>query len=152
MAFVSERPLKASEVHNRSATMSILESASALNEVTKDELLSAIVLEAVDLCPTNILVSNDDPTYIVAIIDWEGTRTTPIWNVTPWMLRGMWDDTISPEEGKDLDQFLLDEIQRLYPAWGEARYSAKGKELRNLTRRAKLSTWNIENYIHTLEA
>lgn len=144
MANISQKPLTVSQLHNLATTVSIIQSASALDNVAHDGLLSTIVLEAIDLRPTNILVSNEDPTKIVSIIDWEGTRTCPIWNVAPKFFNGVWDDTIGRQEGIDLDQYFLDEIRRLVPLWAETQ--DRGKDLRNLARRAGVSTWDPSCY------
>ncbi|KAK0203398.1 hypothetical protein DFS33DRAFT_794792 [Desarmillaria ectypa] len=37
-----------------------------------------LVLEHIDFAPRNILVSRSDPTKIVAVIDWEGSRSVPM--------------------------------------------------------------------------
>lgn len=38
------------------------------------------VLHHEDLCFNNIMVSYDDPSCVIAIVDWEGARVVPIWS------------------------------------------------------------------------
>jgi hypothetical protein len=142
--FITEEPPIASDLQNLATAVDILQSAPGLKVVASDAVLSAIVLEATDLQPSNILVSNDNPTKIVSIIDWEWARTTPIWNVAPRFFNGLWDRKIGEQEGKDLDKFFLDEIRRLAPLWGEAK--DRGKEMRNLGLMAALSLWDKCDY------
>lgn len=138
--FITENPPIASRLRNLATTVDTIQSAPALNVVASDAVLSAIVLEATDLRPMNILVSDDDPTKIVSMIDWEWARTTQIWNVAPQFFNGSWDETIGEQEGKDLDNFFFEEIRRLAPLWGEAK--DRGKKMRNLETMAALGLWD----------
>lgn len=40
---------------------------------------SPFVLYHEDLCPLNVMVAYDDPTEVVGIVDWEGSRVVPLW-------------------------------------------------------------------------
>lgn len=142
--YITEKPPIASRLQNLTTVVDIIQSAPVLKAAANDVVLSVIGLEAADLRPADILVSNDDPTKIVSIIDWEWARTTPIWNVAPRFFNGLWDRKIGEQEGKDLDKFFLDEIRRLAPLWGEAK--DRGKEMRNLGLMAALSLWNKCDY------
>jgi hypothetical protein len=107
--YITEKPPIASRLQNLTTVVDIIQSVPVLKAAANDVVLSVIGLEAADLRPANILVSNDDPTKIVSIIDWEcqWARTTPIWNVAPRFFNGLWGEKTRAQEGKNLDNFLF---------------------------------------------
>ncbi|KAJ6614805.1 hypothetical protein B0H10DRAFT_2043483 [Mycena sp. CBHHK59/15] len=66
-----------------------------------------------NLCIQNVIVSEDDPTIITSVIDWEGTVTAPIWDI-------------------ELNAVIWDRVGKLNPAWAEA--MAEGAALRDARR------------------
>jgi hypothetical protein len=106
-----------------------------------DELMNTIVLEAVDIRPYNILVSREDPTKIMAVIDWEGAQTSPIWNVKPTFFANIFVGYEElQQEAADLERLIWDEVAHRAPWWAEA--VAHGKSLRNIVTLARWSDWD----------
>ncbi|KAJ7094702.1 hypothetical protein B0H15DRAFT_830573, partial [Mycena belliarum] len=100
------------------------------------------------LCPSdfgmhNVMVSRRDPTEIVAVIDWEGTQTVPIWNIH----RPSFFGVAECEEQVELDAMLWEKVGSLNATWSES--MASGRYLRNAAMRASLSDWDPASY--TLE-
>lgn len=136
-------PLTKDDVENMAATMKTIERNAYFFEGPNATWLSSIAMEAVDLRPHNILVSPDDPTKIIGVIDWEGAKTSHIWNISPIFFNvDRIRDTQVFEETEALEIYLLDEIARRSPLWAEGR--ERGQLLRDLAKHAEFSTVNPE--------
>lgn len=142
LSYVNTRyPMTKQDLINVDNALLIIEKNSPFFTNCPDNiLLSSISLRPVDLCPYNILVSFDDPTKIVGVIDWEGTVTNPIWNISPVFFSSalIYDNDALARETEDLEIYLWDEVARLSPLWAEGR--DRGKPLRDLAGRALCST------------
>ncbi|KAG7441129.1 uncharacterized protein BT62DRAFT_937370 [Guyanagaster necrorhizus] len=77
-----------------------------------------LVLEHIDFAPRNILVSRTDPTKIVAVIDWEGSRSVPMWAANPNFTFP--PESVTEEERKRLLTLLTNRIISQVPAWERA--------------------------------
>ncbi|KAK0493472.1 hypothetical protein EDD18DRAFT_1108252 [Armillaria luteobubalina] len=116
---------------------------TAIDVVQKSSLLDAdtldheqIVLDHIDFSLHNILVDREDPTRVVAVLDWEGARTVPMWAANPvfrWPL-------FLPESKVDhLRQLMRDRICAQIPGWVFS-IGDGGNDLRCLQRQASLSS------------
>ncbi|KAJ7603116.1 hypothetical protein FB45DRAFT_963182 [Roridomyces roridus] len=96
----------------------------------------------------NVLVSPTDPTKVLAVIDWEGTRTAPIWDI--FKLPSFWDydhPSVLRQEREELNRMIWFKVAQLNPEWADA--MAVGGSLRNASLLARIIDWEAENY--TLE-
>ncbi|KAK0220496.1 kinase-like domain-containing protein [Armillaria fumosa] len=77
-----------------------------------------LVLEHIDFAPRNILVSRTDPTKIVAVIDWEGSRSVPMWAANPNFTFP--PESVTEEERKRLLTLLTNRVISQVPEWERA--------------------------------
>lgn len=131
-------PLTEADYENINATLETIERNASFFDGPNANWLSSISLKAVDLRPHNVIVSPDDPTKIVGVIDWEGARTSHIWNISPIFhnVHRISDPQVF-EETEALEIYLLDEIARRSPLWAEGR--ERGQLLRDLVKHAEHS-------------
>ncbi|TRM55885.1 hypothetical protein BD626DRAFT_415213 [Schizophyllum amplum] len=137
MAFGDPRPL--SETVRGFIALVVADIEAAPDALFGNPRTSAIVLEHIDLLPHNVLVRPDAPTDVLAIIDWEGARTVPLWAVQPRFVNQCLDEY---EEYVALIERTLGE---LVPAWADARNGEECREARRLYVRAHTSTWDPES-------
>ncbi|KAJ4490488.1 hypothetical protein J3R30DRAFT_3694141 [Lentinula aciculospora] len=86
---------------------------------------SRLKIEHVDYSTHNVLVSPDDPTKIVAVLDWEGARIVPMWAMNPAF---RWPHGSDEIENRHLRALMRVRICSRMPGWG----SAIGDECRPL--------------------
>ncbi|TRM67011.1 kinase-like domain-containing protein [Schizophyllum amplum] len=134
MAFGDPQPL--SEEHRARVAAVVADIEAAPPALFSSAPGSAIVLEHIDLLPHNVLVRPDAPTDVLAIIDWEGARTVPLWAVQPMFLE---QDLEEYEEHIALIKRTLSE---LVPAWADAQNGDECREARRLYLRARLSIFD----------
>ncbi|KAJ7456777.1 hypothetical protein B0H11DRAFT_1925598 [Mycena galericulata] len=109
----------------------------------KGNAIHPLALYPPDFRMHNVIVSRDDPTKIMGVIDWEGTQTAPIWNIR----KKSFFNLAEPEEQADLDGILWERVSELNSEWAEA--MILGASLRDAAMRASLSdcdprTYNLE--------
>lgn len=73
-----------------------------------------IVLSHIDYSLHNILVDRDDPTRVVAVVDWEGACTVPMWAANPSFL---WSFLLSKEKVSHLQRIMRRTIASQIPGW-----------------------------------
>ncbi|KAF9072380.1 kinase-like domain-containing protein [Rhodocollybia butyracea] len=95
---------------------------------------SQLCMEHVDFSTHNILVSHEDPTRIVAVLDWEGARIVPMWAMNPAFRWPRSDET----EISHLKNLMRRRICAQVAGWEDAT-SDVCRNLRILTLRAALS-------------
>ncbi|KAK0471287.1 hypothetical protein IW261DRAFT_1572163 [Armillaria novae-zelandiae] len=95
-----------------------------------------IVLDHIDYSLHNILVDREDPTRIVAVADWEGARTVPMWAANPVF---RWPLFLPESKVVHLRQLMRDRISRQIPGW-EFIIGDGGNDLRFLERQAYCSS------------
>ncbi|KAJ6614811.1 hypothetical protein B0H10DRAFT_2191330 [Mycena sp. CBHHK59/15] len=120
---------------------------SKLPLLYKDSATHPITLAPPDFRIHNVLVSEDDPTVITGVIDWEGTVTAPIWDVRrpPFLQTSL----LKQEERIELNAVIWERVGKLNPAWAEA--IADGAALRDAVTRAKTSDFEPESLIGAFE-
>ncbi|KAK0462212.1 hypothetical protein IW261DRAFT_1528220 [Armillaria novae-zelandiae] len=101
-----------------------------------------IVLDHIDYSLHNILVDREDPTRIVAVVDWEGARTVPMWAANPIF---RWPLFLPESKVVHLRQLMRDRISRQIPGW-EFITGDGGNDLRFLTRQAYCSSEDPSMY------
>ncbi|EPQ52152.1 hypothetical protein GLOTRDRAFT_95810 [Gloeophyllum trabeum ATCC 11539] len=102
--------------------------------------ISNIALHHIDMNVSNILVDHSDPTRIVAVLDWEGARTVPLWAIQPHFFAHL--EEASDEEVRDLQLLTRRAIGERVPMWLRAT-GEEGLSLRHLLRRAEWSPFNF---------
>ncbi|KAK0471284.1 hypothetical protein IW261DRAFT_1612156 [Armillaria novae-zelandiae] len=95
-----------------------------------------IVLGHVDYSLHNILVDREDPTRIVAVADWEGARTVPMWAANPVF---RWPLFLPESKVAHLRQLMRDRICGQIPGW-EFTIGDGGNDLRYLEMQTSLSS------------
>ncbi|KAJ7769081.1 hypothetical protein DFH07DRAFT_806828 [Mycena maculata] len=113
---------------------------SKLPLLYKDSPIHPIALCPVDFRMHNVIVSTEDPTIIVGVIDWEGTQTAPIWNIR----RDSFFNLVEPKEQAEMDAVIWEKVSNLNAEWADA--MASGGSLRDAALRADLSDWEPERY------
>ncbi|KAK0462218.1 hypothetical protein IW261DRAFT_1528235 [Armillaria novae-zelandiae] len=101
-----------------------------------------IVLSHIDYSLHNILVDRDDPTRVIAVVDWEGARTVPMWAANPSF---RWPFLLSNDKVSHLQQIMRRSIASRIPGWE----FATGDEcdvLRLLQVSAENSEWDPSIY------
>ncbi|KAK0227554.1 hypothetical protein IW262DRAFT_1454700 [Armillaria fumosa] len=101
-----------------------------------------IVLDHIDYSLHNILVDREDPTRVVAVADWEGARTVPMWAANPVF---RWPLFLPESKVAHLRQLMRDRISRQIPGW-EFITGDGGNDLRFLERQAYCSSVNPSVY------
>ncbi len=83
-----------------------------------------IVLHHTDFSISNTLVSRADCTRIVALIDWEGARTVPLWAIDPDLnFPDLWREEENEEIRRVFKRHVLDHV----PRWKDAMGPDSGK-------------------------
>ncbi|PBK85546.1 hypothetical protein ARMGADRAFT_559076 [Armillaria gallica] len=115
----------------------------AIDVVQKSPLLDSdtldheqIVLAHMDYSLHNVLVDPEDLTRIVAVVDWEGARTVPMWAANPVF---RWPLLLPDSKVTQLRQLMRDRISRQIPGW-ESATGDGGNDLRFSERQAYLSS------------
>lgn len=136
-----EYPLTEEELTNMDAARIAIQKNADFFKKSNDILLSSIALHAIDLRPHNIIVSRDDPTKILAVIDWEGARTAPIWSISPrfFNMSLIYDEELR-RETEAMETFLWDEVARRSPLWAQGK--KRGQALHDLAQQATGSLMN----------
>lgn len=94
---------------------------AVIDAVMKSPLLESdsrghqqIVLSHIDYSLHNILVDRDDPTRVIAVVDWEGACTVPMWAANPSFL---WPFLLSNEKVSHLQHIMRELIASQIPGW-----------------------------------
>ncbi|KAJ7606892.1 hypothetical protein FB45DRAFT_764967 [Roridomyces roridus] len=101
----------------------------------------SLALNPPDFRHHNVLVSFSDPTKILAVIDWEGTKVSPIWNI---LKRPSFCFSCPFLSSDELNQLIWEKVGELNPEWADA--MANGGSLRNASTLAEVSDWDPEDY------
>ncbi|KAK0186195.1 hypothetical protein F5146DRAFT_905068, partial [Armillaria mellea] len=105
-----------------------------LDSDTRDH--EQIAFDHIDYSLHNILVDRKDPTRIVAVVDWEGARTVPMWAANPAF---RWPLFLPESKVAHLRQLMRDRICCQIPGW-EFSIGDGGHELRFLECQAYFSS------------
>ncbi|KAK0229362.1 hypothetical protein EDD85DRAFT_852823 [Armillaria nabsnona] len=117
----------------REIAIDIVQKSSLLDSESLDR--EQIVLAHMDYSLQNILVDRNDPTHDIAVVDWEGARTVPMWAANPTF---RWPYFLPDSKVSHLRQLMRDRISRQIPGW-EFATGDGGNDLRFLERQAYLS-------------
>ncbi|KAJ7689816.1 hypothetical protein B0H17DRAFT_1134753 [Mycena rosella] len=103
----------------------LLDGITALPSDLLDPPESPFALFHDDFNEGNVLVSHSDPTQVVGIIDWEGSRISPVWDprrLCSVLRHNMVDD---PEEFASLKEMQTDILQdaQLYTAYSKLHFA-----------------------------
>ncbi|PBK70259.1 hypothetical protein ARMSODRAFT_1084308 [Armillaria solidipes] len=117
----------------REASIDALKKSPPLNSDSRNH--EQIVLSHIDYSLHNILVDRDDPTRVVAVVDWEGARTVPMWAANPTF---RWPFLLSNEKVSHLQRIMRERIVSQIPGW-KFTIGNGGDVLRLLQARAEFS-------------
>ncbi|KAK0439456.1 uncharacterized protein EV420DRAFT_1733828 [Desarmillaria tabescens] len=96
----------------RETTIDVVKKSPLLDSEFLDH--EQIVLSHIDYSLHNILVVREDPTRVIAVIDWEGARTVPMWAANPTF---RWPFLLSKAKVSHLQQIIRKRIASQIPGW-----------------------------------
>ncbi|TFK50977.1 hypothetical protein OE88DRAFT_1735702 [Heliocybe sulcata] len=138
LEFTSKRELTQAQRARMNQVISDLLSDPAL-KLCGSSRMSAIALEHVDLGPSNILVDPANPDRVLAIIDWEGARTVPLWAIQPHPFGHLNKEEVSPKQKCALQHIIRHAIASQVPQWLFAT-GDEGRSFRVLLQMARKGT------------
>ncbi|EPQ52151.1 hypothetical protein GLOTRDRAFT_132269 [Gloeophyllum trabeum ATCC 11539] len=138
--FSRDAPRSSEQLANIEELVEELRSNPELDEAGGMEI-SSIALQHIDMNVSNILVDDADPTRIVAVIDWEGARTVPLWAIQPRFFQHLQE--ASDEEVRDLQLLTCRAVGEREPLWLRA-MGDEGQKLRRWLRGAEDSPWRFD--------
>ncbi|KZT23722.1 hypothetical protein NEOLEDRAFT_1179935 [Neolentinus lepideus HHB14362 ss-1] len=104
----------------------------------RDDDMSTIALEHGDMNCSNILLDAANPVIIKSVIDWEGTRTAPLWAIQPRPFDHIDEEAMSSQEKQLYQRLFRAHVGQQVPAWLAAT-GEPGKQLRQYLVLAQLS-------------
>ncbi|KAK0462214.1 hypothetical protein IW261DRAFT_180630 [Armillaria novae-zelandiae] len=122
------------------AVIDVVRKSPLLNSDTLDH--EQIVLAHMDYSLHNILVDRNDPTRVIAVLDWEGARTVPMWAANPVF---RWPYFLPDSKVAHLRHLMRDRISGQIHGW-ETATGDGGNDLRWLEWQAYLSSEDPSMY------
>ncbi len=118
----------------REAAIDVVQKSPLLDSESLDH--EQIVLAHMDYSLHNILVDRNDPTHVIAVVDWEGARTVPMWAANPTF---RWPYLLPDSKVSHLRQLMRNRISWQIPGW-EFATGDSCNDHRLLERRAECSS------------